>query len=231
LFTAVVAAACVPVIGKASFVVETLGFRLGPTLATETLHFLPFDSSLGTLESVQVQIDAVRRHSWALWANGGLPRTLAYEASLTGTVLSVSGADFPLDDLHYGPASTPLLSPVSPTTFATEYAAGRSQFLDGLDPEFPSAFQPGTLESALSEAFAPLAFTGDLILNLDPGDWTVRSAGFFSASLVDVSGTATVAYDYRPAAVPESAIGLFVLGAWLGLVVFARRLGPRQSDR
>jgi len=218
-------AAAATAFASANTISQSLDFRLNSSHAAASLAYNPFDGSLGTLQSIDITFDATRRHAWGIWNVSGEDGSVPYDVTLTNTTLTLDGNVSTFADLHYGPQDTPVLSAVPLATVASEAAAGRSAFLLGFDPLFPTAFQPATTLTSISGSFLPsLAFTGTLNLAYayNPGIFRIRSENFRSTSLVDVFGTATVTYTYDPVAVvTDSPLGMSVGVVWLGMLVSA----------
>lgn len=203
---------------------QSLGFALNPDATAQVLHFQPFDLSLGTLESVGFSFDATRRHDWAIWNISGPSGKIDYtDVSLTGTTLSLGGTSFNFTDLLYGSGSTGTLDSVSFATFFNESQAGRTQFNNGLDAVYPSAFNPASTLTNLTGLYSPLGFTTDLNLSYDPGVFAISMNNAVAASLVDVVGTVTATYTFRAVSVPDSSLGLMVPALWIGLMLVACR--------
>ena len=209
---------------------QSLGFNLSPDSTAQVLHFQPFDLSLGTLESVGISFDATRRHDWAIWNISGQSEDVSYaDASLTGTTLSFDGTSFGFADLYYGSGNTGTLGSVTFPEFFGESLTGRTQFLAGLDAVYPSAFNPASALTNLTDLYSPLGFTADLYLSYDPGSFSISANNALAASLVDVSGFATVTYSFRTVSVPDSSLGLMVPVVLIGLLVAARRRSGMAS--
>jgi hypothetical protein len=217
-----VAAATFSSVARADAISQSLIFRLNPAAPAEVLHFQDFNPSLGTLESVSVSFDATRRHDWALWNTSDQAASIGYGGALTGTTLQLDGNGYSFSDLSIGPGNTGLLPPAALPALFGELQNGRSQFLDGNDPVYPSAFHPARSLTGLTGLYSPLSFSGDLNLSYVPGVFSLTAGNTLSASLVDVAGTATVTYNYRMASVPDSPLGLSVAVLWVGLAAVAR---------
>ncbi len=217
------AAGC-SVVAKANTFSESLSFSLNPADTSEVLHFDPFNLSLGTLESVGFSFDATRRHDWAVWNIAGEPASVDYaDALLSGTALHLDASVFDFADQSYGSGSTGTLPSVSFPTFFSEAQAGRTQFINGLDAVYPSAFNPAGTLTDLAGNYSPVGFPTDLNLSYDPGHFSIVANNALSASLVDITGTATLTFTYQPVSVPDSSLGLFVPVLWVGLLVVAKR--------
>jgi len=220
-------------------------FRLNASAPTDVLSFLPFDSSLGVLTGVEIAFTATRRHEWGLWnidTSNPDPRSIAFESALTGTALTVNGHELDFADVHYGPASTPPLAPVSDDDFATDYFAGYGRFLTGLPANFAQAYNGGDLNTLSIAGALPLTFDGFLLFTYDPGvwvplafeagEWTVLEAeNAQAASLVDIYGQAQVTYTYDAVAVPDALGWQWLAGVLAGLAWTARRVGTRAMVR
>lgn len=221
-------------VASAAPITQTRAFQLNSNVSTNVLHFDPFDVGLGTLQNVEVFYSATRRHDWALW-NTDLTaptRDVHYDASLTGTTLALGGTSLAVADAHYGPDEILGLGSVSAFNAALEFIVGRSQFLAGGTPIFPSGFHPASGFSVLNGQLSLPTFDGDLVFSLDPGSlnvayfdgiWTLNAANVVTGSLVDISGTATVVYTYNAASVPDSEVGLVAIFGSVGLMVLALR--------
>jgi hypothetical protein len=206
----------------ANTISQSLAFSLNPSAQTEVLHFQPFDLSLGSLESVAISFDATRRHDWAIWNFSGNSADVAYNTSLTGTTLSLDGNAFNFSDLQYGSGDTGTLAPVTLPEFFSEFTAGRTEFLAGQEPAYPSAFHPGSTLTSLTDQFSSPGFSGDLDLSYDPGITQIVASNVFTASLADLFGNATVTYTYGAPSVPDSSPGFLVPALWVGLMLAGR---------
>ena len=223
LTAVVLASLAVVSIAPANTISQSLDFRLNSQNAAASLAYDPFNVSLGTLQGIDITFTATRRHAWGIWNVSNTNSSVPYDVTLKNTTLTLDSNLFGFDDLHYGPGVTPVLSSVLPSTVSSELTSGRSAFLLGLDPLFPSAFQPATTLTALSGSFLPsLAFTGTLNLaySFNPGIFHIDSNNFRSGSLVDVYGTATVTYTYL--SVADSPLGATVGVLWIAMIVVAR---------
>jgi hypothetical protein len=206
-----------------TFTPASASFLFNAQSSSSTLHLQAFDSTLGTLQSVQLSFDATRRYDWALWNLSGQDDSLPYQASLTGTALSFNGVVFGFTDLTFGPQSTPVLPAVTLAEYLSESAAGRAEFLAGSSPSYASAFDPGTAVTGLSHSFLLPGVTGDLNVSLNPGIFDVSSNGnFLSNQLFDLTGTVSVTYTYAAASVPDSQLGFLLPAVLLGLIVVAQ---------
>lgn len=207
----------------AATITQSLDFRLNAGLSNSVLNFTPFDSAQGILQSVEISYEATRRHAWGLWNISRVPAAVPYDVFLKDTTFTLDANVFEFVDLHYGPAVTPTLATVSAMTYASEFNAGRAEFLLGLDPSFVSAFQPVTSVSTINGTFVPASFGGTLNIAyaFDPGVFTIDSNSFLSGSLVDVFGAVKVTYTYQ--AVPESAVGLGFATLLVGMCAVAYR--------
>ena len=209
-------------VALADTISQSLSFRLNASDPSEVLHFQSFDSSLGSLESVGIEFDATRRHDWAVWNFSGKPATVAYNASLIGTSFTLNGVSFNFLDSVYGSGTTEMLNSVTLPGFSSEALVGRNQFLAGLDPAYPSAFNPTLSFTTLTGNYLPGTFSGDLNLSYDPGTWKIIAGNFLNVSLVDVAGSAKLTYTFKTSTVPDSPMGLSVAALWLGVIVIAR---------
>lgn len=218
-----------PSAAQAQVISQTLPFRLSSATPASTWNFAPFNPSLGILESVVITFDATRRHDWAIWNGSSERAVVPFSAGLSATSVTIGGQSFAFGNLFYGPAATPLLAPTSVLGFATEFLAGRAQFLAGDAPAFPSAYQ-SSVSSLITGGFAlPLTFTGELAVSFDPGVWSIAAENFYSASFVDVAGTVTATYNFRPTPVPEASSGEAAAATLLG-AIFATRLLARKKS-
>lgn len=206
----------------ANTISQSLSFQLNASDPSEVLHFQPFDSSLGSLESVGIEFDATRRHDWAVWNFSGKSAAVAYSASLIGTSFTLDGASFDFSNSVYGSGTTGMLNSVTLPGFSSEALVGRNHFLAGLDPAYPSAFNPTLTFTTVTGNYLPGTFSGDLNLSYDPGTWKIIANNFLNVSLVDVAGSAKVTYTFKTRTVPDSPLGLPVAALWLGVIVVAR---------
>jgi hypothetical protein len=206
-------------VAMANTISESLAFRLNPGSQAEVLHFQPFDLSLGTLASIDISFDATRRYDWAIWNFSGKPSDIAYTTTLTGTTFSVDGTNFAFADPASSAGNTGTLAPVTLPAFLSEFSAGETQFLAGLDPTYPSAFHPASTLTDLAEQFSPVGFSGDLDLSYDSGVTQIIANNVLKSSLVDVFGSATLTYNYT---VPDSSLGLLVPALLIGLLLAGR---------
>jgi hypothetical protein len=233
--TALLAAGLLVQSASAGPISETLNFTLNSDSSAVALNFSDFNPSLGTLDLIEVTYSAVRRHDWAFWNTSGASpaRDVLYAASLAGTTVSLGGTAFAFADAVYGPTTavavpyTPLLSALA------QFQAGRTQFLAGGTPDYPSAFHPLASLTNLGGSLVLPTFDGELVFSYDPGVlnvayfdgvWTLDAQNVLAGSLVDVTVSATLTYHYTPVAVADS-LPVWMFGVSLaGLCLGRRRL-------
>lgn len=214
---------------KAAESSQTLAFRFNSASPGAAFNFTPFDPTAGILESMEITFTATRRHDWAVWNADAIPQAVGFTAELTGTSVSFDGSTFAFAELDYGPAVTPILAFTPAVGFATEFLAGRTQFLSGASPSFPSAFHSSASSIVTGGFSVPVSFSGNLLGSFDPGFWTITAPNSFAGSLVDVSGAITATYTYHAVtdpvpipAVPEPATGAAAIATLIGVIAAAR---------
>lgn len=219
----------------ANTITETLNFSLDSNTTATTLAFTPFDAQIGALQSIEVTYGATRRHDWAIWnrRSGISTREVQFDASLTGSSVTLGGTEFAFGDLHYGPTMTYAIPFVSLTNALTEFQAGRTQFLAGQTPSYASAYHPGATYTTINGALTLPTFDGQLTFSFDPGDlnvayfdgvWTLNAQNVFAGSLVDVIGSATVTYHFDPIRVPDEMGTAFAICAACAVMAWRRKL-------
>jgi hypothetical protein len=207
-------------LSPANTISQSQAFRLNSTASAASLSYNPFDTSLGTLQSIGISFDTTRRHALGIWNFSDFDGSVPFDATLKDTTLSLDGNIFGFADLHYGPGATPLPASTLPV-FASEFGTGQAAFLAGLDPVFASAYQPAMDLTGITGSFVPsLAFAGILNLAYNPGSFNMQTTGnFISGSLVDVYGSAKVTYTYQSvASLPDSPLGPTVALLWFGMI-------------
>ena len=188
-----------------------------PSTATDwanTLVFEQFNSSLGTLDSVELQLSA--------------------SLSTTLTVVN-SGSTGDGGNAHtvmYTTVQDPGLNLVSPfETDSATYSFGGGIFGTGLAPGLPGVTSgplTGTSSSDNTYYTSPILveFTGSGTISLNAGTYTTTTVNDNgSNTTADQTTTASltgeVIYDYTAAAPEPSTIGLLIFG--LGALPFRRR--------
>jgi len=193
-----------------------------------TVNFVEFDPSLGTLTGVSLNFTATESYVMGAYQTGGSGDN-SYSYQIGSSEITVAGTDFTL-----GASST--LTGVSPgtTTYTTTYInttiipTAYSVFAAGGVPSFPGGVMlVGTTGPITGSVSLPLDFSSSpaLAYTFTPGSTTVGATGGNNdwATMVGISGTATLTYDYTP--IPEPATYAALLGvAAFGLVIRRRKL-------
>lgn len=241
--TAVLLGGCavfsVPV--SADTITQSVDFVLNDGTLSTALSFAAFAPGLGTLNSIQVEINAIRRQDWGLWnTNPNGAADIAYSASLTRSSWSLGGTTLALPDITYGPASISNPSPVPFGTAVEDYLTNRSLFLVGATPTFASGYLVATTENVLTAFVTIPTSDGLLTLSNDPGqlnvsfgtgDWQFSGPGnVLVQSLTDLRGSATLTYTYTANNVPDSvSTGLMTLLGLGSCLVIGARFGRRRA--
>lgn len=223
---------------NADTISQTLDFTVNSNAVTDALAFAAFDPSLGSLQSVALDFTATRRHDWAMWNVSGTTRDVTYDASLSGTALSLGGEALDFPDLSYGPGTASQLGSVSFFTAASAFLAGRSAFLGGAVPAFPSAFHPAENDTTITGdlilptpdgQLTPTIDPGVLNVSFNPGIWQLQASNIFAGSLVAIQGNATLTYTFAPVRAPESGMPLSLLTVVLAVVLTAGHRRTAQA--
>jgi hypothetical protein len=191
---------------SASAASVTQNFALG---GIDAVTAQPFDTSLGTLNSVRFTAGGSVAYDWVAFGPGDVDILLDLSATfdLSGTDSSLV-AVFPLFDFKFVFVT---LGDDQRTTGLETLAVSRTELFT--DPAILARFLPG--------ADNPL-ITSDMFATLDPGSITADLRGDFGP----LGGTASLIYNYTPniQAVPEPASwALMIIGFGLVGAVQRRR--------
>ena len=223
-----------------STIVSTLTFELLGGDLPVSLAFTPFDTSLGTLQSVSFSFNGTQRFDFSFWnKNVGSTNPIKYGYQPNYTDLSVPSSPFGGSTLTLNGSSlsiadsaklsgTATLTGLAAAPINAARAAASTAFFAGSDPT------AGVLSSGGYSVYGTLPFSGALALsNAFNGSLSAQFEPFSFASVTsgnvatnenqEYVGSATVTYTY--AAIPEPA----TYAALLGVAVFGLALKRRRT--